>query len=335
MNSHTITMGLDPSAPRQLGEEGLIVLWRNGMKPERREGLACILSICPCPDCAGQLVYLDGFVIDDQATKVCWESEGVYLVLPAGSEPTRVVLEERMIAVVDPSSGETEAHPDLPDATDPALIEWLASEMDGELLDVLHRFLARAKGYPLEAPKKDIDLDDVEEVHLASFDQLFDGVRGDDYLLGGRRYWSCIYLCPYSDCDCHEVHVVFFDDAADKDAAENGESVGSVLLELSGDGGFRIVEMEAECGAPEHLIKDLWALFQRRYDVARFLRRREAQFKAVGETLWRPRVEPVHSFPRPGRNDPCPCGSGRKFKKCCLGKEGGTPIPESPSRRVQ
>ncbi len=22
--------------------------------------------------------------------------------------------------------------------------------------------------------------------------------------------------------------------------------------------------------------------------------------------------------PRPGRNDPCPCGSGRKFKRCCL-----------------
>jgi len=25
-----------------------------------------------------------------------------------------------------------------------------------------------------------------------------------------------------------------------------------------------------------------------------------------------------HSTPRPGRNDPCPCGSGKKFKKCCL-----------------
>lgn len=22
-------------------------------------------------------------------------------------------------------------------------------------------------------------------------------------------------------------------------------------------------------------------------------------------------------FPKVGRNDPCPCGSGRKFKKCC------------------
>jgi hypothetical protein len=24
-----------------------------------------------------------------------------------------------------------------------------------------------------------------------------------------------------------------------------------------------------------------------------------------------------HDTPRPGRNDPCPCGSGRKYKKCC------------------
>ncbi len=27
--------------------------------------------------------------------------------------------------------------------------------------------------------------------------------------------------------------------------------------------------------------------------------------------------------PRFGRNSPCPCGSGNKFKKCCLGKTGG------------
>jgi uncharacterized protein len=26
------------------------------------------------------------------------------------------------------------------------------------------------------------------------------------------------------------------------------------------------------------------------------------------------------SSPKTGRNDPCPCGSGRKYKKCCLGK---------------
>ena len=32
-----------------------------------------------------------------------------------------------------------------------------------------------------------------------------------------------------------------------------------------------------------------------------------------------PSSQPVHrSEPRVGRNDPCPCGSGKKYKKCCL-----------------
>lgn len=26
---------------------------------------------------------------------------------------------------------------------------------------------------------------------------------------------------------------------------------------------------------------------------------------------------PIKAVPRPGRNDPCSCGSGRKFKQCC------------------
>lgn len=29
------------------------------------------------------------------------------------------------------------------------------------------------------------------------------------------------------------------------------------------------------------------------------------------------RAEPVRAATRTGRNEPCPCGSGRKFKKCC------------------
>ncbi len=31
---------------------------------------------------------------------------------------------------------------------------------------------------------------------------------------------------------------------------------------------------------------------------------------------------------RLGRNDPCPCGSGLKYKKCCLGKEGKRPAAD-------
>lgn len=28
---------------------------------------------------------------------------------------------------------------------------------------------------------------------------------------------------------------------------------------------------------------------------------------------------------KPGRNDPCPCGSGKKYKQCCLSKERPSP----------
>jgi len=30
-----------------------------------------------------------------------------------------------------------------------------------------------------------------------------------------------------------------------------------------------------------------------------------------------PPAETIHSEDKPGRNDPCPCGSGKKFKQCC------------------
>lgn len=308
----------EPRSPRQLGEEGLVVFWRDGREPGRREGLVCILSMCPHPDCACQNVYVDGFVIDEQANSVCWDEDGVHVSSPAGAASARITLEEKLIAIVDPDSGATTAHPDLPDATDPALVAWLASEMDEELLEVLHRYRARAKGYPLEQPKRDIDVDALEERHLAAFDDLVEGARSDEYLLGGHRCWTCILLCPDADCDCHQMRVVFFDDEAEQ---ESGEIVGSVLLDLGGTEGFKLVRMEAECGAPEHLVRALWGVFERRHRVGPFLRRREAQAKAVWATLRHPVARPVRVAPQPGRNAPCPCGSGVKFKKCCLGKE--------------
>ena len=31
--------------------------------------------------------------------------------------------------------------------------------------------------------------------------------------------------------------------------------------------------------------------------------------------------KPKQADPKVGRNDPCPCGSGKKFKKCCMAKQ--------------
>ncbi|WP_165076776.1 MULTISPECIES: preprotein translocase subunit SecA [unclassified Desulfovibrio] len=59
-----------------------------------------------------------------------------------------------------------------------------------------------------------------------------------------------------------------------------------------------------------------------REDMAREFRHREEpaelSYSGGGETVGEaPARKPVRAAPRVGRNDPCPCGSGKKYKKCC------------------
>ncbi len=48
-----------------------------------------------------------------------------------------------------------------------------------------------------------------------------------------------------------------------------------------------------------------------------------SQREVLGRTVaelrdyWKSKRQVVNAGPKVGRNDPCPCGSGKKFKKCC------------------
>ena len=43
--------------------------------------------------------------------------------------------------------------------------------------------------------------------------------------------------------------------------------------------------------------------------------------KAKAEREKNPDKYQLKSTDKPGRNDPCPCGSGKKYKKCCGAKK--------------
>jgi hypothetical protein len=47
---------------------------------------------------------------------------------------------------------------------------------------------------------------------------------------------------------------------------------------------------------------------------------REQEHKRFGLDDWRPVKTYAREHPKIGRNDPCPCGSGKKYKKCCMNK---------------
>ncbi len=95
----------------------------------------------------------------------------------------------------------------------------------------------------------------------------------------------------------------------DKDAAQwLDEALEAIVALTDDDTAAPVLSVYAEDGAPsiseermDAYANAIWAVYDLR-------------------ELWRtlgPRQQTVHKTPTPGRNDPCPCGSGKKYKKCC------------------
>ena len=57
----------------------------------------------------------------------------------------------------------------------------------------------------------------------------------------------------------------------------------------------------------------------------------DAMFSSFEDEDAEPETPLVNPTRDVGRNDPCPCGSGKKFKKCCLGKEEPGSSASTPS----
>jgi uncharacterized protein len=103
----------------------------------------------------------------------------------------------------------------------------------------------------------------------------------------------------------------------DDEAAHMLDTALEAIVALSeDDAGKPSVSMYAEDGPPsvsEQRLDQFGAAIWAAYDLRQ---------------LWRslgPRIESVRKAPEPGRNDPCPCGSGKKYKKC----HGGGHVPDA------
>ena len=73
----------------------------------------------------------------------------------------------------------------------------------------------------------------------------------------------------------------------------------------------------------EETVRRLFTVRLRREDPDAALQRKKvATVTAEGATAkGAVKRQPVRKAVKVGRNDPCPCGSGKKYKHCCLGKE--------------
>jgi len=108
----------------------------------------------------------------------------------------------------------------------------------------------------------------------------------------------------------HPEHREEHDDESVKQWAENSEWHGLEILNTSAGGeGDDTGNVEFAC---EYTYEDEG---RRHHEDAVFARHEGDWYFVSGGPV---KTQPfVREDPKVGRNDPCPCGSGRKFKKCC------------------
>jgi SEC-C motif-containing protein len=136
---------------------------------------------------------------------------------------------------------------------------------------------------------------------MLPYDRLFphdwDLIFGCD----GHHVWACDQHCPNAACDCREIVVIVYDLNT-----PDTRSIGQLRIDLrSGN-----PRSNASSPSAAGLFEPLWAkhgaeLIRRHHEVR--------QAVVAHATSRRDTTRPAN----PGRNAPCPCGSGKKFKNCC------------------
>jgi SEC-C motif domain protein len=115
---------------------------------------------------------------------------------------------------------------------------------------------------------------------------------------------------PYLGETLHPEARGDYDEAATRRWAEAAEWQGLEVRATEAGG-----EGDAE-GTVEFLAQyKEKGVLRRHQEIARF-RRHQGRWYYLDGSLPAPKTV-QHQGPRVGRNDPCPCGSGKKYKKCC------------------
>ena len=146
--------------------------------------------------------------------------------------------------------------------------------------------------------------------------------------VGGQLFEVEDQYCLRARCSCNAVHLFFMpvpEGFSDHDTLEDSDRDTYVELDL-GTGRWQIREQGRLPVDGAAMMAELL----RRYDVVSRFGKRHRTLRAmyrnfrrrIGRSATPPGVSLARSA-KAGRNDPCPCGSGKKYKKCCLRQDLG------------
>lgn len=213
--------------------------------------------------------------------------------------------------------------PDRPEAEDRIAKEFLADLPDAAKDRFLRNYAA-----PRETVRRlreyRVEPGEVRKGTLVCYPEVVSGAGsvlygGTGYTVevtvDGQRWLVCDEYCPNPDCDCREVYLVFLH--------VDGDTAVEHFRARQPFGGRPVVEADKMVGR-DRAARVLEAWGEQAEDISEVFEARYEDVKAIGRRSLasaKPTPPPAPGLsvaqPTAGRNDPCPCGSGRKYKKCC------------------
>jgi len=212
------------------------------------------------------------------------------------------------------------------------LTEEMKSEFRTEIdeIRIYKRRLRRLAEYRLPP-------EEIEEGLLVSYGNINAWCEGDAprgtvfsfrFSHEGSEFLAADLYCPRPSCKCNEVHLMIVErkgNAKKPVIKERAMAVVSLKGAISIQETFRGTEREAEELAAKwrESEPDVLELFNRRYREIKKIGKRSLAGRRIAHDTRKTRIEKeVHEERctgpvKAGRNDPCPCGSGKKYKKCC------------------
>jgi hypothetical protein len=145
------------------------------------------------------------------------------------------------------------------------------------------------------------------------YEDIFGSVNEEilTFTYGNDQYLISDQYCINPDCLCNDAYLQF----VKVDPRKRKQNIYvAVKLHLTN---YTYEFLDRICPYDEAL-NIVSYVRKNKPEILKLLKNRYAEMKTAGKAI-RKRHGPVRETRavRAGRNDPCPCGSGKKYKKCC------------------
>ena len=304
------------SISKSLDDGGPFIIWENGKKGDLKRGMLVDTMVCDNPEC--RYIHIHADAIDERFTDVTLKGGKLtYSLRRKKGQKAAPVPKQQLAASFHIDSSEVSVAADTPaQLRDPELLSWLRREIAEGLSAALVRRWRMYKE-PDHDQWRRMDWGWWEEGVLVGWGDVFPDEP--DFLLDvtGARYWIRDLYCVTPDCPCTDV-TFSFAECADM---EETRQLGSVRIDLKR---FTVADIQPIGASSEDLMGLYQVFLKEGKRLKRTLKTRQKAMRAIGEeiaTMSGANAQKDFKLsPKVGRNDPCPCGSGKKYKKCCLGK---------------